>query len=368
MESLFNLQPEKYWSFTSKYTPQQQKENIEARIMSNEYIGSEKIDGHYNKTVINFDGELRMESRTLSTVTHSYSDKASHVPHISSILRTLPKGTILIGELYIPHTTSQKKKKILGCKFDKAVARQEKDYPKIRYYIHDCWYYDGKNLMDTPYQERIKYVVKAYNTYLRTNKYISIANWQSEPHKIKELLEDVFARDGEGIVLVRKDATVSPGKRTAWKTLKVKRELDHHIDCFFTGRAKKATRLYTGKELEDWKYWEDIKNGKLLPVGDWFEDYEAGMSIEPVTKNYYQNIPGSLEIGVYKDNKVYPIGWLSGLEDNIKLNFKKYAMQPIEVTCMQFTPDGNLRHAKLVKFRNDLNPSDCTLDKYLEIQ
>lgn len=239
MDSLFNIEPERYWQFPVKYTATQKKNEIIARIASNEYIGSEKIDGHYNRTVINFDGAMRMESRTKSTVTGEYSDKQFHVPHIAETLKTLPWGTILIGELYIPNTTSQEAGKILGCKAEKAVQRQEKDYPKMRYYVHDCWFCRGTNLMDMPYEFRIQKVKELYDEFLKNNKYIDCANWQSEPTKINELMESVFAHDGEGIVLVKKTATVAPGKRTAWKTIKVKRELDHHIDCFFTGRAKK---------------------------------------------------------------------------------------------------------------------------------
>ena len=369
MNTLFNIEPEKYWQFPAKYTDIQKKTEIKNRIASNEYIGSEKIDGHYNKTVIDFDGFLRMESRTKSTVTGTYSDKQFHVPHIVPSLKKLPNGTILIGELYIPKATSQEVGKILGCKFEKAVARQEQDEAnKLRYYIHDCWYFNNENLMDTPYKERIKVVKNIYDNYLKDNKYIDCAKWESTPDKITELMESVFAHDGEGIVLVRKNATVEPNKRTSWKTIKVKRELDHHIDCFFTGRAKKATRLYTGKEIDNWLFWEDMKADKLLPVGSWAEEYEKGMSIEPVTKGYYYGIPGSLEIGVMKDGEIYPIGYLSGLEDEVKANFEKYAMQPIEVTCMMFTSDGNLRHPKLVRMRDDIPVEDCTFEKYMSEQ
>ena len=364
MNTLFNLEPEKYWQFPVKYTSEQKKEAILNKIASNEYIGSEKIDGHYNKTVIDFDGSIRMESRTKSTVTGEYSDKQFHVPHISETLKKLPCGTIVIGELYIPNTTSQEVGKILGCKAEKAVSRQEKDYPKVRYYIHDCWFYNCHDLMDSPYEERIEYVKRIYSL-IKNNPYIDIANWKDNPNDINELMESVFSHDGEGIVLVKKNATVAPGKRTAWKTIKVKRELDHHIDCFFTGRAKKAARLYTGKELENWIYWEDTKKDELLPTGNWYNEYMDGMSIEPVTKNYYLKMPGSLEIGVLKDNQIHPIGFLSGLEDEVKENYPSYAMKPIEVTCMMFTPDGNLRHAKLVRMRDDLTVQDCTWDKYM---
>ena len=369
MDSLFNIEPEKYWQFTAKYTPEQKKVEIKNRISSNEYIGSEKIDGHYNKLVVDFDGNIRMESRTKSTVTGEYSDKKFHVPHIFDTVKTIPFGSIIIGELYIPNKTSQEVGKILGCKAEKAVDRQNKDYPKMRYYVHDCWYWDGVSLMDKPYSERIKYVRKAYDEYFKKNKYIDIADWKDNPKDIEKLMDDVFSRDGEGIVLVKKDATVNPGKRTSWKTIKVKRELDQHIDCFFTGRVKAATRLYTGKELETWEYWENNKTGKLLPLGSWYDEYIKGDPIEPVTKNYYLDMPGSLEIGVYdKNGEIYPIGFLSGLDDEVKQNASNYAMKPIEVTCMMFTDDGKLRHAKLVKMRDDISPEDCTLDKYFELK
>ena len=49
MDNLFNIEPERYWQFPVKYTATQKKNEIIARIASNEYIGSEKIDGHYQQ-------------------------------------------------------------------------------------------------------------------------------------------------------------------------------------------------------------------------------------------------------------------------------------------------------------------------------
>ena len=41
MTTLFNLDPERYWQFPVRYTAEQQKNEIIARIASNEYIGSD---------------------------------------------------------------------------------------------------------------------------------------------------------------------------------------------------------------------------------------------------------------------------------------------------------------------------------------
>jgi hypothetical protein len=67
---------------------------------------------------------------------------------------------------------------------------------------------------------------------------------------------------------------------------------------------------------------------------------------------------------IYEDTDVFPIGWLSGLTEEMKANPEKYAFQPIEVTAMEW--DGfnhTLRHGKLVGWRKDLSIKDCTLEK-----
>ena len=366
MGELFNYKPEKYWFFPSKYSDQEKKEEINKRINSNLYISSEKRDGDYSKTVKDFNGELRMESRTLSKVTGEYSDKSLHVPHIATTLAQIPNGTILIGELCFSdrEKTSQDVGKILRCLPKKAVERQNNgEFPLLHYYIHDCWYIDGTSLFDMPYEKRITYVKKVYDRYLSGNPYIEIADWKATPNEIRVQMEEVFQNDGEGIVLVKKNAIVEPGKRTAWKTIKVKKELEHHIDCFFTGKVKMGARDYTGKELKTWQYWENIKTGKLL-CGDYFDEYEKGETIEPVTKNYFNGVPGSFEIGVYDESgKIVSIGYISGITDEMRANAKNYTMMPCEVTCMEFTNDGNLRHPKLVRLRDDISPEDCTIDK-----
>jgi hypothetical protein len=83
----------------------------------------------------------------------------------------------------------------------------------------------------------------------------------------------------------------------------------------------------------------------------------------PVTKPYFNEWAGSMEIGLVKGDKVVPIGYLSGLADEIKANVEKYKGAPIEITCMEILPTGGLRHAKLVKFRPDLNIKDCNWEK-----
>ena len=102
--------------------------------------------------------------------------------------------------------------------------------------------------------------------------------------------------------------------------------------------------------------------------GEYFGKYRQGEPYEPVTKPYFYGWAGSLEIGVLKDNHVFPIGYLSGLEDAIKSDPGAQAMKCIEVTAMEILETGGIRHAKLERFRPDLAPTDCTYEKYMRIE
>ena len=164
------------------------------------------------------------------------------------------------------------------------------------------------------------------------------------------------------MVIIRDKSLYQPGKRPSKDCQKVKRELHETIDCFFTGHATAPTKEYTGKEIEYWKFWENLQTGEKLE-GQLYMDFYDGKSIIPVTKPYFYGWAGSLEIGVVKGDKVVPIGWLSGLADEIKANWKDYKGKCIEVTAMEVLETGGLRHAKLLNFRPDLSIKDCTFEK-----
>ena len=102
--------------------------------------------------------------------------------------------------------------------------------------------------------------------------------------------------------------------------------------------------------------------------GTLYKDYKSGATIEPVTKPFFYGWAGSLEIGVLKDGQVYPIGYLSGLEDAVKADPGAQAMKCIEVTAMEILETGGIRHAMLERFRPDLAPTDCTYEKYMRVE
>lgn len=363
------LEAEKYWSFPKSFkgNPKEETRNM---IFSGNYAGARKMDGAYYRFIKDMDGNMRLQGRSKS-VSGEYLDKLDHVPHLIPYFESLPNGTCLLGEIYFPKNEgSSNVTTIMGCLTPKAIERQEKG-DKLHYYIFDVWAYNGKSYMNVKLEDRIlclddmfeEWAEDANNERHRATGYIEFAHyWSGE--NLWKTLQKVLEAGGEGIVMTKLGTVPSPGKRTARKTLKVKKELAENIDCFFTGRATAPTRLYTGKEIEAWKYWVRIRDNQKLE-GMFYENYKNGEAIEPVTKPYFYDWAGSLEIGVLKDGKIYPIGFLSGVTDEVKADPKGQEMKCIEVAAMEILPTGGIRHGKLMRFRPDLAPTDCTYEKYM---
>ena len=371
----FELESERYWSFP-KSTKKDPKTEAKRMIFSGEYVGSRKMDGSYYRFVKDMEGNMVLQGRSRS-VKGGFLNKIGHVPHLHKFFESLPNGTCLLGELYFPNNEgSNKVTTIMGCLEEKAIKRQEKN--KLHYYVFDVWAYNGKSLLTTTMEERISKLYSLYTDCLSSternvadadNKIIFTYDYPEveiacyfNDRTLWEQLQRILEIGGEGVVITRKDSVPEPGKRRANKTLKIKKEIAQSIDCFFTGNITPPTRLYAGKEIKKWKYWENVSTGEKLEGAHW-EDYMEGVPIEPVTKPYFNNWAGSLEIGVLKEGKVFPIGWLSGLSDDIKANVEEYKDKPIEVTAMEFTEDKALRHGKLVCFRPDLLLVDCNYEK-----
>ena len=141
--------------------------------------------------------------------------------------------------------------------------------------------------------------------------------------------------------------------------------LTNWLDKFFKEQSK--TKVFFADITNKKEYWEDERTGEKLQ-GAHYKEYIKGEPIIPVTKPYFNDWVGSLEIGLVKGDKVVPIGYLSGLADEIKANVEKYKGAPIEITCMeiQYHEDGRqpgLRHAKFVRFRPDLTIKECSYEK-----
>lgn len=364
----------KYYAPPAAWSDEKKREHAYTRIFSGEWLGAEKKDGYFAKLIKDEDGNIILYSRSRG-VNGKFADKHEWVPHLNPFFEALPVGTCLLGELYFPSAPgSRNVTTIMGCLKDKAIARQEKG-EKLHFYVFDCLAWNGKSYLNQRAKNRFDLIAREIvNEY----KCVTFAVYYSGK-ELWTMLQEILSRDDEGVVITHQDGKYEPGKRPSKTTLKIKKELKQTIDCFFTGRITPPKRMYTGKELAGWQFWEDAKTGEKLPLGSYSKDYSLGAAIIPVTKGHYYGWAGSLEIGVlsykagartkigdkvYEDIEILSIGWLSGVTDEMKANPAEYAFKPIEVNAMEFDAMAKtLRHGKMVGWREDLSIEDCTLEK-----
>lgn len=370
------MEAQKYFAPPSTWSDEKKRENARMKIYSGEWYGAEKKDGYFAKLIKDEDGNIILYSRSRG-VNGKFADKHEWVPHLNSFFDALPNGTCLLGELYLPSQPGSRNiTTIMGCLVDKAIARQEKG-EKLHFYAFDCLAWDGSSYMKNSAKIRFS-LLRSLDGI--NNEYISRATYYAGGD-LNMLLQEILARGDEGVVITHKDGLYEPGKRPSKTTLKIKKELKQTIDCFFTGRGSAPTKEYTGKEIETWTYWLHQMTGEKINA-EMYKEYKAGCPIIPITKGYYHGWCGSMEIGVLKKKAgsrvlindvwydgytIYPIGWLSGLPDEMKANPKKYAHKPIEVTAMEWDIiNHTLRHGKMVGWRKDLTIADCTFEKIEE--
>lgn len=227
--------------------------------------------------------------------------------------------------------------------------------------------FNGHNYNEMPYGDRAIALTRMSEIPAFQDEYVHYTKFFSG-QALWEQLQSYLAEGREGMVIMRRDAKVYEKRTPARVSIKVKKELHETVDCFFTGRGTAPTKEYTGKEIETWSYWEEVITGEKLNE-KLYREYQAGHAIVPVTKGYFYGWYGSLEIAVIgKDrNDIVPIGFLSGLTEEMKSNPKEYAFKPIEVTAMEIDYSGTvptLRHGKMIGFRDDITIDDCTLEKY----
>lgn len=326
---------------------------------SGDYFAQLKKDGYWYQFEKTLNGTCYLFSRTISRATGILTEKLDNVPHIAKTLgNNLPNGTTLIGEIYYPGQTSKSVTTIMGCLPEKAIERQ-KEKGLIHYYIHDIIKYKGESLIEKSAWDRYQTLKKCWKECnLSGYDYLELANIFTE--NIQE--EVMYALDAgeEGMVLKKKDCPYSPGKRPAWHNLKIKKV--DYLDAVCMGFCD-PTKLYTGKEIENWDYW--IRDtDEMRMQGKFFG--EEGFTA--VTKGYYYKWKTAIEVGAYDENgKLIEIGTVaSGLNDELREKFstnpEDYVDKVVMLQAMEKDNEAHtLRHAFFKGFRDDKDSSECTI-------
>ena len=298
------------------------------------YWLEEKIDGcHY----CNISG--RFFSTHINEKTGIPVEKTSHFPHIAKALDAF-KGSKLIldGEINYPGMKSNAVTKITGCDVKEALRRQQGG-KWIHYRIFDILRHpDGTWLISKPLHER-KQILTDLTKLIETEDFVRINPWYKTN---KQALVDQWLAEGrEGGVLKHKDGLYVCGTRPLWNQIKVKQELEDDVVIIGFNAPE---RLYNGKNIETWPYWEND---------------------EPVTKHHYLKLVGSLVIGKYRKGQLVEVGNVTGISEELRTAFtrapEKYINRVIKIKAMEMTEDQAYRHANFIDFHPDKNPKECIL-------
>lgn len=368
--ALFTMEIQKYWAPTSAMDAETKRRHLEQMAASGQYLYAEKKDGNFARAVITKDRNA-LQSRGISKVTNTYSELQEKVLFWNDVVNAFQDGdTVILGEIYLPDGIDKDVGAILRCLTDKALKRQENR--KLEWHIFDVLMIDGKDLINTPIEERVKYIPEVVERI--KNPLVKEIKFYEMDEDFFEKLNDIFAHGGEGVVCYKKGIKYTPGKRSsAWTTVKVKQEINNAVDVFIID-AELPTRLYTGMEITNWPYWEDIRTGEKK-MGIYSNEYRLGKTVEPVTKNYFFGYPGAIHVGVYdKNHKIYPLCKVAGLTDELKTelrdHFDDWYLCPLSIGGMMVSnsEDGSIsiRHPYIRAIRkDDISPDDCTLDKII---
>lgn len=359
-----NMEMQRYWSFPSSYTQSKKKETLSTMLYSGDYVASLKVDGYAELFIKDDEGVLTMRARNKGV--NGWVCKEEWVPHLHPFFDELPNGTVLVGEVYLPGRTSKDITSILGCGVKKAIERQQGGNP-LQLSVFDILAWDGALTYSWPISQRIEYLEKV-RPFTGHHPDVSVVEYWFEPDEIHEKWLQIIASGGEGVVLTHKDYPYSFGQRSARKTLKLKKELEDELLVFFTGKWKAPEKEYKGKYLETHEYWYDeVKQEKINRTLAEIVDLSG---LTPITKAFYHGWAGSLEIGIIKDGHIVPLGYLSGLTEQVKAEVVtdnlKYKNRPCDIQAMEVDTSGStptLRHAKFLWFRDDVSYKEATWEK-----
>lgn len=334
-----NLEPMKYYDKEYDTLSDALKKKYDAMRYNegNEYVATEKNDGEWGM-LIKWDGQYLIRSRSKSKVTGTYGDKTAHLPHIVECMKQWPDNSVVLAEICWNEygTVSTDVGTILRCLPDKAVSRQKDK--KLIAKVFDVLAWEGVNHLSTPYKNRLSLVQELFDMNILNmmlsykTDYIMATTVCPEDKTPAEFADEIISKGGEGCVIQRKDYIYEPGKRSAWKTLKLKQKMpEMELQVVDTIAANKD---YQGKEIDSWEYWIDGK---------------------PVTKPYYYG----WKMGIRVDFNGTMVDVSSGLTDaDREWLASSQAAELIEIgqlyatiKAMQVASLGGLRHPVVKKLR-----------------
>jgi hypothetical protein len=325
---------------------------------------------------------IKIDEQGIATVFGRKSGKKTTIPlEISKNLPSLtnykfPKefrNCVLDAEIFNSNKTAAE---VAGAINPNRVKGPVEWEPNIQYWVFDMPYYQNNYYKD-PLRVRLLMLKKLFASHdFKIN--INLVNTYTKSKAL--LLNKWLTKGEEGAVLKNLSAQYilsfeDEGARPINNWVKIKRGCEG--DYIIIGYDE-PTHYYTGKDIENWKYWE-YNNGRLYNGPKHFEEDK------PITKAYFHQWPGSIKYGLYmtqeqidkynpmeiykksiEERTLVTIGNVSGLTDEfsetLKTSGKYYKGKVIELGGMQIIKETQaIRHPYILRLREDKAQHECYL-------
>lgn len=288
-------------------------------------IAQPKYDGERMLIHINH-GEVYCTSRRFSKKTGRYMENQDKLPILQEKLAHLDLDyTVIDCEAYAKDWST-----IVGILHslpERAVELQKEN--AANFAVFDCLFYDGQDLREHKYIERLAYA----------NKVVKMCNYESNLHLIQGLDDDYKICPIQYSHFIKNNIDWQECMQSA-------------IDFGFEGIVVKSLdKAYYDKGAS-------LKCKKFETVDLVVIDYKPGTG-------KYSNTIGALIIGYYEPNtksfvRVSNVNCSTDEERNLwYTNWEKWQYTVIEVKCQEIT-DKSLRHPVYIRRRDDKDYTMCT--------
>lgn len=290
-------------------------------------IAQPKFDGermliHYNN------GEVYCTSRRYSKKTNRFMENQDKLPILQEKLSHLKLNyTVLDCECYAKDWST-----IVGILHslpERAIELQKED--AANFAIFDCLFYDGIDLREKPYIERLAYA----------NKVVKMIDYEEHLHLIQCMDDDYKIAPAQYAYFIKSNIDWQECMQSA-------------IDFGFEGIViKSLNKTYYDKGAS-------LKCKKFETVDCVIVGYQEG-------RGKYDGKVGALEIGYWNEDKnefvkISNVNCGTDEErDMISNNMDKYLHSIVEIKCQEIT-DKSLRHPVFVRFREDKDYKMVTKD------
>lgn len=290
-------------------------------------IAQPKYDGE--RMLIHIDnGHIYCTSRRFSKKTNRYMENQDKLPILQEKLAHLDLAyTVLDCECYAKDWST-----IVGILHslpERAIELQKDN--AANFAIFDCLFYDGKDLRDKPYIERLAYA----------NKVVKMCNYESNLHLIQSLDSDYKICPIQYAHFIKNNIDWQECMQSA-------------IDFGFEGIViKSLQRAYYDKGAS-------LKCKKSETIDTVVIDYKPGTG-------KYSNTIGALIVGYYdKDtNSFVRLANVNcGTDEDRDMWYKNWSSMQykvLEVKCQEVT-EKSLRHPVYIRIRDDKDYTMCTKD------